>query len=111
MLDFVVVERAVLAPSRSITGDTEGPFVDTMVNLAGWPGQRRVYLSERDVRRAARLLGWSSQDDASGLVEEIGRLREQVRHLEADLEMATASQVRVVSLDDARALVSRKGAA
>lgn len=100
MLDFQVLDRAVLSPHVSITGDQQGPFVDTMVNLAGVPAQRRVYLSERDVRRAALKLGWTSPLDTSVLVDEIDALRAEVSSLRAELE--SSADMRVVSLDEVK---------
>lgn len=103
---FRLVDRPFIMPGRTLIGSTEGPVVDTEVILGNGG---RVYLSRQEIREAVKLvpdvaealladLGWLSPAGAAELRAAAGRLEEQ-------LDEALAGQPKVVSLDDARALI------
>jgi hypothetical protein len=101
---FRLVERPTLMPSRSLTGSTVGPQIDTEVIL---PNGGRVYVTPlegweivvkdpdyaRQIGSRARELGWASPEDVQAL-------RDRVAEMQAELDAAVAGQPRVVPLED-----------
>jgi hypothetical protein len=107
---FRLVERPTMMPSRTLTGSTVGPVIDTEVILHGGG---RVYVSPlegweivtkdpgyaKQIGVRATELGWTSPEDTAALLA-------QIADAEAERDAAQAGQPKVVSLEDALALAA-----
>jgi hypothetical protein len=111
---FRLVERPTLMPSRSLTGSTVGPQIDTGVIL---PNGGRVYVTplegweivvkdpnyQKQIGMRATELGYDSPEVSAAKDARIAELQ-------ADLAAAAAGQPQVVSLEDALKLVESAAA-
>lgn len=104
---FRLVDSPKIFPQCSLTRSSVGPMVDTEVilNKGG-----RVYVTELEageiirffpgqIERRAREMGWLSPVEAAEKDADIDRLGEE-------LEEARGQQTRVVSIDEARELLT-----
>lgn len=74
-----IVQSARLRPGKcAITGDVEGPFIDTETQIPRWG---RVYLSVRGLQDSLRELGFLTPEETEVLRDDNDRLQEEVRRL------------------------------
>lgn len=97
---FLLADRPHLYPGRTLFGDTQGPVVDTGVEMV-FGG--RVYLAVVEAIHVGKAV-----DMVEGNVHEaeIAERDERIAALEQQVAELSADRVNVVSLDEVRELIA-----
>lgn len=80
MPELRIIQHAQAAPGVcALSGDNEGPFIDTGRNVRQLGG--RVYISLKHLGPLLRSAGWRTEEDTRDLREEVASLAEDVQRL------------------------------